>query len=842
MILAAALCWILQNSPAPIFAGATPAANFTWANALADVNGDGNTDSLYIDYSRNLAGVLRGDGKGAFFNEANFNVGTEPVALTVVDVNQDGILDLEIIHNSANDERIYLGAGDGTFSYLNTYYLGGFPRGMAAADCNQDGIIDFAIAKRGTGTIQILDGLGAGVFAAGAQLPAGSAPFSVAIADINNDSLPDIAAADGGGSNVFVYLASPSGIYPPPLMYPVGLSPASLAFGDINGDFFLDIITANFNSNDVSILPGDGVGGFASPISIPAGTNPIYVAAGDLNGDNIAEAVVANYNSKDLTLVRGVPYSCTQIPSFDVQPSCVAMADINKDGRLDFVYSTYGHHLVPVYDIQLTGALQRTPAGALCFDLHVADVTKDGRPDVLTICSQPKQVYLYSGNAAGGVSNPVQFNTVASPRAFAVVDTNLDTNPDILFGTNGAQFGVMTATTPGSFAPPLLYSAGFGSSQTPAVGDMNSDGLEDVVFASGPSFKYFTTYFASPSGFVTPGVNTNVGLLASVSFVADTNNDGRLDVVTLSGPASYMDIHIGDGAGNFTNFYWYSVPVSPSFGTAADLTQDGLVDILLGAQTGYYFYKSTSPGIWASPVALSNGGGDVSGGITTIDLDGDGLTDLTSLSSMGNGYNYISVRRGTGGGNFSAAERCPTIGSHGGAGDFNLDGLQDFAVDYSNLGISIHWNQSGVLTPAEGTVTFGKGTPGCLGTLGLRANMPPASNSANFGVICSNAPASSLGLCIITDSVDAAGSDLFSLGILWHVDFFLASEIIALNFLSDAGGVGFAPAPIPNNPSVVGNKYYAQGIWAQDAANGRACGGAFAHLVSSSGLEMVIQP
>ncbi|MFN0205467.1 MAG: FG-GAP repeat protein, partial [Planctomycetota bacterium] len=114
-----------------------------------------------------------------------------------------------------------------------------------------------------------------------------------------------------------------------------------------------------------------------------------------------------------------------------------------------------------------------------------------------------------------------------------------------------------------------------------------------------------------------------------------------------------------------------------------------------------------------------------------------------------------------------------------------------------------------------GIAVFGTGTPGCTGTQTLSVNHAPMINSPHFTISCDNAPASSLGLGLITDSPDFAGSDPFTLGVLLHADFALATEIIPVDLFSDATGysetVGLT---IPNNPAVIGATYYACALWA----------------------------
>lgn len=100
---------------------------------------------------------------------------------------------------------------------------------------------------------------------------------------------------------------------------------------------------------------------------------------------------------------------------------------------------------------------------------------------------------------------------------------------------------------------------------------------------------------------------------------------------------------------------------------------------------------------------------------------------------------------------------------------------------------------------------------------------------------------SSLGLGIVADAVDVAGSDPFGLGILLHVDLLLATEVLTFDFLSNASGSGFQPVPIPNDPMLIGQVFYAQSLWAEDTAGGLSCSVSPLHLVSSRGVAITIQ-
>jgi hypothetical protein len=135
-------------------------------------------------------------------------------------------------------------------------------------------------------------------------------------------------------------------------------------------------------------------------------------------------------------------------------------------------------------------------------------------------------------------------------------------------------------------------------------------------------------------------------------------------------------------------------------------------------------------------------------------------------------------------------------------------------------------------------VSYGIGTPGCNGAHHICGNGAPTVGNAGFALSCSNAPVSALGLCLVANAQDVAGSDPFQLGILLHLDLVLATDIQAIDFHSDAAGLGTAPAPIPNNPVLIGVHYFGQGIWAWTP---QQCQPSPFGLSSSDGLDIPIQ-
>ncbi len=114
-----------------------------------------------------------------------------------------------------------------------------------------------------------------------------------------------------------------------------------------------------------------------------------------------------------------------------------------------------------------------------------------------------------------------------------------------------------------------------------------------------------------------------------------------------------------------------------------------------------------------------------------------------------------------------------------------------------------------------GTAVYGTGSPGCSGTHTLTTSQAPMLGAPGFAILSDNAPPSSLGLLIVTDVQDLAGSDPFGIGVLLHASFVGITELTSLDLYSDAlGNGGTVDFAIPGNPALLGKVFYACGLWA----------------------------
>jgi len=137
---------------------------------------------------------------------------------------------------------------------------------------------------------------------------------------------------------------------------PKGEFGTGLALADINGDGFKDLVVSSGNdkaSQHVTVYYNDKKGHFSKNpnwVSADAGRNAL-LAVGDLDGNGYLDVVVTQYSGKDGDLSKGgvkiymndgPPHYLEKKPAWQVSGFPVfdvALADINRDGKLDLVLS-----------------------------------------------------------------------------------------------------------------------------------------------------------------------------------------------------------------------------------------------------------------------------------------------------------------------------------------------------------------------------------------------------------------------------------------------------------------------------------------------------------------------
>jgi hypothetical protein len=268
-----------------------------------------------------------------------------------------------------------------------TFGAGTGPSSVALADLNADGKPDLIVANSTSNNISVLLGNGNGTFVAATNFAAGFAPQSVAVADVNGDSKPDLMVASQAG--VSVLLGNGGGTFATALNFMTGVPLNSIAVADVNNDGKLDLAVAD-GLNNVSLLLGNGNGTFAGAANFAAGANPHSIAIDDVNGDGKPDLVAANLNvsSNNVSVLLGNgdgTFAAATNFVAGLAPQAVAIADVSGDGKLDLVVANALSSGVSV----LLGNGNGTFAAALNFatgvspdSIAIADVNGDGKLDI----------------------------------------------------------------------------------------------------------------------------------------------------------------------------------------------------------------------------------------------------------------------------------------------------------------------------------------------------------------------------------------------------------------------------------------------------------------------------
>ena len=359
------------------------------------------------------------------------------------------------------------------------------------------------------------------------------------------------------------------------------------------------------------------------------------VATGDLNGDGRDDLIVTTGGSAG----AGFEYQLfvylqkesgrlnwpLKYPAGNGM--AVAIGDLNHDGRNDIVVSlTDGIGVFYQNSAGTWDPMIVYPAGHAvsmeCVSLRVADINGDGFPDIICLyrakitdgtLPDRFQVEVVLNNHGQLGSSTVVYTFPPSDscpaggnpigNALLVGDLNNDGLLDIVVTNtcdpeHGSGFFLLLQNSDGSFAPPVYYSVhSTCSGGNIAIGDVNGDGLMDIVAASCDPAIY--VYLQNRNG----GLDVPIvypakeGSGVAGVVIADINNDGRQDVVVMGSDLIAVFVQSSDGTlTNITTLATANTLNRFQSLAVADINGDGIKEIVVGNDCGFSVHRIIAPG------------------------------------------------------------------------------------------------------------------------------------------------------------------------------------------------------------------------------------------------------
>ncbi len=601
---------------------------------IDDFNGDGKLDVVVAvngyGTGTNSSGVLTffpGNGDGTFGTPKTLPLTVRAENLVSGDFNGDGKKDV-----ASGTGQMFLGNGDGTFQLVSTpifssTLVGSSPGELqvAAGDFNKDGKLDLA-ASNGNQVFTVL-GKGDGTFTSGNVYAGIGNHGYITATDLDGDGNLDLYSGDAHagvftGDDFTAYegyalMGRGDGTFVGAPQFTGGFFNA---MENLNGDKNLDFIALSGNSATVNApvfttYYGNGDGTFSAagtPLAASTFTyqNTQYTVNGadsyvtaDLNGDGKEDIFylpsLAAYTGATLRLgfltALGTGNGSFQTPTYTPAPSLVAgggtdypvsLGDVqgatNQNGTFEVVYpyqtsyiqsSTVIYNLgyatqvsngdgtfaAPALTVVSTGAQQPTQ-GLPPSVLSLADLNGDKIPDMITFTNPtsttPATLQVMLGKADGTFGTAVNLPVVSDPITYegadgsgfavAVGDVNGDGIPDVVAegqtasgGNTSYQLGVALGKGDGTFTvkPPVTLANASGQEQI-ALGDFTSDGKMDLAITGGTNGIFpgngdgtFQSVPGPNSGTVLPSLAIELGTNQGPLAGYDLNGSGKTDLV-----------------------------------------------------------------------------------------------------------------------------------------------------------------------------------------------------------------------------------------------------------------------------------------------------------------------
>ena len=387
-------------------------------------------------------------------------------------------------------------------------------------------------------------------------------------------------------------------------------------------------------------------------------------------------------------------------------------------------------------------------------------VTRSGDTlSAITVAYSTSDSSPAAGAATAGSDYTATSGTVTIPSGDTTATISVPVQGDISAETNEELFVNLTGIT--NVTGPAVTLADktdltTGNPDSVAIGDLNGDGLPDLVIANAGSDTVSVLLNTTALGATTPTYATQADFLTGDAprevAIGDLNGDGRPDLAIANVNSDSVSVLInttmpGAAAPTFATQEEFTTGTSPYSVAIGDLNGDGRPDLAIAnaiSANVTVLLNTTMPGAttptYAAKTDFNTGFSPFS--VAIGDLNGDGRPDL-AIANYGSNSVSVLLNTTTPGAttpsyvaktDFTAGTRPYSLA----IGDLNGDGRPDLAIanrDSNNLSVLLNTTTPGATTPsyADQTILTTGDAPISVAIRDLNGDGKPELAIANAG-------------------------------------------------------------------------------------------------------------
>jgi hypothetical protein len=276
-------------------------------------------------------------------------------------------------------------------------------------------------------------------------------------ADVDGDGRADVLIFGRSMSGIQVLRSGRTGDFTPGQRLFPDMSVSDLQAADLNGDRITDFVLLNWLREELLVLYGIGKGVFTEEISLRLEEEPRHLILATPGRGRSFTIVLSQPRLRRLAVYEGSrtgEFSLRQSIPVAGEVQSLGFADVTGDRVNDLIIGTSdmaavatGRSATQFHDPVPFG-LGRSLLGAV-----VADMTGDGRPDLITADRDTRRLLVLPAAGPAPAAWPPVYATGASPSGVAVQDVTGDGHPDILLAARtGAAVSLLRNDGEGSFA------------------------------------------------------------------------------------------------------------------------------------------------------------------------------------------------------------------------------------------------------------------------------------------------------------------------------------------------------------------------------------------------------